>query len=164
MATTIDTGKVANRRTLRFDTIAQLLAELDRIEAADRAGSLRNLGNWTTGQVLGHVAAWIDYGYDGFPLGPPPFFIRWILRWRRNSYLKNGLPSGVKIPSVEGGTFGMEPLSTAEGIAKLRRSLARLASSEPVKYHSPAFGPMSDEDRAQFMLRHAELHLGFLTY
>jgi hypothetical protein len=29
---------------------------------------------------------------------------------------------------------------------------------------SPAFGPMNHEDRTQFNLRHAELHLSFLQF
>ena len=73
MAEKIDTGKV-KRRMLRFETLDEALAELDRIASAEQSGKLRTLGNWTAGQVLGHVAAWIDYGYEGYPLQPPPWF------------------------------------------------------------------------------------------
>jgi hypothetical protein len=137
---------------------------VDRIVVAEESGELRRLGNWTTGQIFGHVAAWIDYAYDGFPVGPPPWFIRWILKRRLKKYLRDGLPAGVWIPRAPGGTYGTEPYPTLEGADRLRRALQRLERKEPPKYHSPAFGPMSDDMRTELSLRHAELHLGFLRY
>src|ERR687885_514061 len=71
----LDTGKVPDRRALPFESVGQGLAD------AERAGRLRRLGNWTLGQALGHLAAWAEYGYTGFPLRVP-FFIRWYLRRR----------------------------------------------------------------------------------
>lgn len=158
----IDTAKAAQRRALRFDSIDDVFADIDRIVAADQRGTLRCTGNWTAGQTMGHVAAWINYAYDGFPMKPPPWFVRVILRLLKKRYLRNGMPAGVKIPKVEGGTFGTEPLSTADGAARLRKALDRLRSSEPAKHDSPAWGPMPDEERIAINLRHAELHLSFL--
>jgi hypothetical protein len=163
MATSVDTSKV-KRRDLNFESVDDALAELGRIMEADQAGRLRTLGNWTPGQVMGHVAAWIDYGFDGYPIDPPPWFVRWILRMRLKKYLHGKLPAGVRIPRIENGTVGTEPYSTVEGGERLRRALQRFQRGEPAKYDSPAFGPMSPEDRVQLNLRHAELHLGFLTY
>lgn len=157
----VNTAK-ADRRALHFANIDALLAEVNRIVSADRSGRLRCTGNWTAGQAFNHVATWIDYGYDGYPLGPPPFFIRWILRWKIKTYLRDGLPSGVRIPGVEGGTFAVEVVPTEKAADHLRRSLARLKSGEACPHDSPAFGPMSHADRIALNLRHAELHLGFL--
>ena len=158
----VDTKKSV-RRSLRFATLDDLAAELDRIEAADNAGTLRATGNWTAGQILTHIAAWIDYAYDGYPVKAPPFFIRWILRWMLKSALRDGLRPGVKIPGVKGGTTGAELVDTRSGIERLRRSIGRLSSNEPVKFASPAFGEMTNEQRVTLNLRHAELHLGFLV-
>lgn len=91
----IDTKRQTDRRTLNFPTIDAVLADVDRIVAADRAGTLRCTGNWSAGQAMGHVAAWINYAYDGFPLGPPPFFIRWILRLMKKKILSSGMQAGV---------------------------------------------------------------------
>jgi hypothetical protein len=158
-----DTAKSA-RRSLRFGTIDDALTELDRVVEADKAGKLRRTGNWSTGQTLGHVAAWIDYGYDGYPMRPPPFFIRWILKRKLKQMLAGGMPAGVRIPGVAAGTYGIETLSLEEGATRLRRAFQRLKGGEPAKFDSPAFGPMSHEDRVRLNLRHAELHLGFLSY
>ena len=82
----VDTGKVAGRRMLRFESIDQVMSEVDRLVEADSAGRLRQLGNWTLGQTLGHLATWTEYGYTGFPL-KVPFFIRWVLRLRKRKFL-----------------------------------------------------------------------------
>ena len=161
---TVNTAKVAERRKLQFQNLDEIIAEIDRIVAADQAGTLRTLGNWTPGQIMGHVAAWTNYSYDGYPLKPPPWIVRIVLRMLVKRYLKNGMPSGQRIPGVENGTYGTEPLSTADGADQLRRAIRRLQSEEVAKYDSPGFGVMSDDDRIRLNLRHAELHLSFLKY
>ena len=152
------------RRSLHLASIDALYQELDRIEAADREGTLKMTGSWTPGQILMHLAAWIDYGFEGYPIRRPPFFIRWILRWMLHGILRDGMKPGVRIPGVKEGTYGQEDAETAPALAKYRQSLRRLASGEACPYDSPAFGPMSAEDRVKLNLRHAELHLGFLEY
>lgn len=158
----IATKQVKDRRSLRFNSITELQADIDRVVAAGKAGKLRCTGNWTAGQAMGHIAAWINYSYDGYPMGPPPWVIRVILGFLKKKYLRQGMPAGVEIPKVKGGTFATEPLSTEEGAARLRKAVARLASGEPAKFPSPAWGEMPAEERIALNLRHAELHLSFL--
>lgn len=159
----IDTGKVTDFRTLKFSSIDDVLAEMDRIIAADARGTLRRTGNWTAGQVFGHLAAWVNFGYEGFPpKANPPFFIKWILRRKKAKFLREGMPRGVKIPGAKEGTFATEPMSTEEGANRLRAALTRLKNREPAKFHSPAFGEMPDEERMALQLRHAECHMGYL--
>lgn len=161
----VNTAKLcrSEHRRLRFSCIDDMLAEIDRIVAAERAGTLKRAGNWTVGQTFGHLAAWINYGWEGYPGRKPPWFVRWILNRKKAAYLRDGMPRGVRIPGVEGGTHGTEPLSTEEGTRRLREALARLQRREPVTFDSPAFGAMSDEERLAIQLRHAELHLGYMS-
>src|SRR6476659_5314269 len=137
----IDTGAVKNRRTLRFRTIDDALAEVERIAQAEGDGRLVCMGNWTTGQVLGHLATWTEFAYTGAPLNPP-FFIRWILRTRKKKFLAGPMPAGVKIPKVENGTLGTEAMSTADALARYRAIMQRLAREAPVK-PNVIFGPMT---------------------
>jgi hypothetical protein len=153
---------VTQRRKLRFESLDELEAEIDRIVAADAEGRLRTTGNWTVGQVFGHLAAWINYGWEGYPFPTPPWFVRFFLKLMRTKYLRDGMPAGVRIPNADGGTYGIERLSTADGAARLRAAIDRLRSGEAARYDSPAFGPMSQEERIALNLRHAELHLSFL--
>ena len=154
----------AERRKLWFDSIDDVFSELERIENADANGRLAATGAWTPGQILSHLAAWIDYAYDGFPMKPAPWPIRVLLRWQLKKYLRQGMPSGVRIPKVPEGTFGAKDLPLDEAAARFRAALKRLKSDEPAGYDSPAFGALSHEQRIQLNLRHAELHLSFLRY
>ena len=156
----VDTGKVAARRTLRFESIDQAMAEVERLAEAERAGRLRRLGNWTLGQTLGHLAAWTEYGYTGVPL-KVPFFIRWILRLRKRKFLYGPMRSGVRIPGVEGGTLATDPVPLEEGRERFHRAMERL-KAEPPTAPSPVFGRLTHEESIALSLRHAELHLGFL--
>jgi hypothetical protein len=156
----INTKKI-KRRVLRFNSPDEALREAERLAEAERDGRLKRLGNWTLGQALGHIATWADYAYEGYPpRATPPLFIRLVLRFMRARLLKGSLPQGVRIPKVEGGTYGVAVLPTAEGLAMIKKSFERLRREQP-KFHSPAFGVMTDEERVALNLRHAELHLGF---
>jgi len=157
----IDTGKVKDRRTIRYRSIEDLLSDIDQIVTADRAGTLRRTGNWTAGQAFGHLAAWINYAYEGFPTNPP-WLIRMILRLRKKKMLREGIGAGVRIPGAPDGTYGVDRVTTDEGAKRLRDALARLQKGEAPKFHSPAWGPMTLDERVQGHLRHAELHLSFL--
>jgi hypothetical protein len=145
---------------LRFESIDQVLADVDRLAAADRAGRLRRLGNWTLGQTLGHLAAWAEYAYTGAPL-PVPFFIKWILRLRKRKFLYGPMRPGVKIPGVAGGTLGTDPMPLDEALGRYRRVMTRLQAEAPTA-PSPVFGQLTHAEATALNLRHAELHLGFL--
>jgi Protein of unknown function (DUF1569) len=150
-------------RKLRFNSIAEVHQELDKIAELNRTGQLVTSGNWTPGQIMAHLAAWIEYGYNGYPIQSPPWFIRYILRLRLKQMLQSGMPRGIKIPRVPGGTVGADDMPTDQGIARLRQAFGRLEAREEATYDSPAFGKMSHDDRIRLNLRHAELHLGCLN-
>jgi hypothetical protein len=161
-AAIIDTGKVAGRRTLRFESIDQMQAEVNRLVEAERAGRLRRLGNWTLGQTLGHLASWMEYGYNGFPSLKVPFFIRWILRLRKQKFLYGQMRPGARIPGVKGGTLAIEPVPLDEALGRFQRVSERLKTEAPT-VPSPALGRLTHEESIALSLRHAELHLGFLV-
>ena len=159
MSTAIDTAKVEHR-TLHFNTINDVHAEIDRIAASDRAGTLRTTGNWSAGQTFGHLAAWINYAYEGYPT-KPPWIIKLILKFQKNKFMRGPLPRGVRIPGSPGGTYGVEPLSTQEGYDRAVRALNRLKAAPP-SGPNVIFGPLSHQEWMTMHQRHAELHLGYL--
>jgi hypothetical protein len=158
----IDT-KSAERRNLRFNSIDDLRRDLDAIEQSHAAGTLKRSGNWTEGEIFTHLAAFINYGYEGYPkeVSPPWLLSVLFIRPKRARFLRDGMPAGVRIPGTQRGTIGMESVPFEEGLARFRASLDRLEKTPP-PIESPAFGPMSYEDKTRLALRHAELHLGFL--
>jgi hypothetical protein len=159
-AQTVNTGAVRDRRPLRFDTFEQMWADVERIVASERAGTLRRTGNWKVGQTFGHLAAFINFAYDGYPKRPP-LLIRLLVKPMKRKFIHGSLPAGVKIPGAEGGTWGIEPLSVDDGVRVLRAAWDRLRASPPTK-PNPIFGPLTHDEWQQMHLRHAELHLSFL--
>jgi hypothetical protein len=160
----MNTSTISEYRKLRFQSIDDCEEEVQRIVRADREGRLQANGNWTAGQILAHLSAWIEYAYEGYPLKSPPFFIRWVLRLRLKKMLEKGMPRGTRIPGIKNGTTGMDDMPTSAAADRFLAALARLSSTEETKFDSPAFGALSQEDRIRLNLRHAELHLGYLNY
>lgn len=160
-ATVVNTAKVAGRRILHFDSIDQAIAEVQRLAELDRVGKLKQLGNWTFGQAVGHLATWTEYAFTGAPL-KPPFFIRWILKFQKQKFLKGPMPVGVKIPGVNGGTLGTERLPLGETLPRFVKAMERLEREKPI-LPSPALGKLTHEEHIKLNLRHTELHLSFFV-
>jgi len=156
----VDTGKVAGRRELHFATLADLVADVDHLADLDRAARLQQLGNWTLGQTLGHLAAWNNFPFDGYPLKEPPLPIKLILRLSKRRFFRGPMPAGVKIPGIDGGTKAFEPLETDEGLHRFHRAIERLRSTPP-PLPNPIFGHLSHDEWMTLALRHGELHLSF---
>jgi len=159
MSKTIDTAKVEGRREVHFADLDDMLAEAGALTEAESAGKLEHLGNWTLGQTLGHLAAFTNFAYDGFPM-KVPFFVKMMTRSMKNQFVKGPMSAGRKIPGVRGGTFGTEPVTTAEGLAKLKAATNRLKAAPPSEPH-PLFGKLRYDEWIAMYLRHAELHLSF---
>ena len=162
--TQLQDDRATSTRQLRFASIDDALREIDAIVEAERAGRLQTIGQWTAGQNLAHLAAWIEYGYEGYPIAAPPWPIRMILKMMLGRYLKKGMPRGVRIPRVPQGTYGQDDMPVEQAAERLKSAFQQLQRKEPCPFHSPAFGPMSYEKRVQLNLRHAELHLSNLTF
>jgi hypothetical protein len=159
----IDTKHATDRRSLRFETIAEMRHDLDLLQAAHARGTLRRTGNWTEGEIFAHLAAFINYGYEGYPkeVSPPWLIAVLLIRPMKNKYLNKGFPAGLRIPGTKQGTIGMEDVPLDVGIARLRAALDRLEQNDP-PIHSPAFGKLNHADKIKMALRHGELHQSFL--
>ncbi len=63
----VETAKAAGRRTLKFNTLDDILADVERLNA----GNVRVLGNWSKGQILKHLAILMNGCIDGIPFKAP---------------------------------------------------------------------------------------------
>lgn len=159
----VDTGRIKDRRVLRFADSAAMWADIDRLVGSERAGTLRRTGNWTLGQCLGHLARWAELPYDGYPPElKPPWWLKLPMRMFKNKVLGQNsiMQAGIRIPGVPGGTVGTEPMETDAAIARLRKAWARLEAAHP-GIPNPLFGELTHEQWIRLNLGHAELHLSF---
>lgn len=157
----INTKSVTDRRTLKFATLADLRAEAARIIAAERAGSLRRSGNWTTAQVFNHVSAWMEYPYDGYPGKGPPWFVRLMGRFMKRAVFTRPLPAGFRLPGVPGGTYGIDDGPADAAYERLMRACERMEKGPP-SAPNPVFGPLTHAEWQRLNAGHAELHFSFL--
>jgi hypothetical protein len=142
-----------------LETIDAMLAEVDALAAAERDGRLVPMGNWTLGQAVNHLAVWAEFAFTGTPI-ETPWFVRFAARFMKKRMLNKGLPAGVTIPGVEGGTLGTEAPPIDLAIPRLREAMERLRRESPT-IPNKVFGPLTREEWTKLQLRHAELHLGF---
>lgn len=156
----VDTRTVTGRRTLRFQTLGDLRAEITRLSAAERAGTLRHVGNWSLGQCYHHLASWMTYIFDGVPGPKPPFFVRWMGPFLKKRFLGGGMPVGFRMPKVKEGTYATEPMDLVPAEAMYRAAIERLERGTPPDRHM-IFGAMTKDEWIAMHLRHAELHLSF---
>jgi hypothetical protein len=156
----VNTKSVSGRRRLHFCNVDGVVADVDGLADAERAGKLVSVGNWTFGQVLGHLAGWVDYSYDGVPMKVPAV-LRWVVRPFKNRILYKRMRAGSRIPRIPSGTLSTEPLSTEQGLERFRSRFARLAAECPARPHA-LLGPLNHAEWINQHLRHAELHLSFL--
>jgi len=157
----IDTKKVTDRRSLKFATMEEVRADAARIIASERAGTLRRTGNWTTAQVFNHVAAWMEYPYDGYPGKGPPWFVKILGRLMKKGMFKKPMQPGFRLPGAPGGTFGIEDGSSEAAYARLVRASERMEKGPP-SVVNPVFGALTHAEWQRLNTGHAELHFSFL--
>jgi hypothetical protein len=159
----IDTKK-AERRPLKFESLEALSADLDRLEEAHRAGTLRHTGNWSAGQIFEHCSKLMRAAIDGFPDDRPALMLRWMGRTviRRMALKGGAAPAGYKTPEGASYLSPGDEVSFDQGIGALRSQVARIEAGERFTHASPLFGSLTHEEWTIVQLGHCSLHLSFL--
>lgn len=147
------TKKVQGRRTVRYETLDDLLADAEQLATSD----IRTLGNWSLGQILKHIAMALDSSIDGsdFRLPAPVRFLMTLLMKRK--FLTKALPPGFKSTKK----FIPDETSTEDGLAALRKAVER-QEKESKRVPHPGFGTLTKQEWNDFNLRHAEMHMSFV--
>jgi hypothetical protein len=158
MAGAIKTSRVAGRRQLHFNTLEDILADVDRLAACKE---VHNLGNWSPGQVLHHVALVMDKSIDGFAYHLPAV-VRFVARLLKRRFLTRPMAAGYRMPSNAAKELGPPATSWEEGLQRIRTAIARLRGQTTRAPH-PVFGKFTADEWGQLHCRHAELHLSFLV-
>lgn len=154
----VDTAKVAGRRTLRFESMDEVVAELDRLENAQ----VVLLGNWSLGQIYWHLARGFDGAVDGVSRELIPWYLRLFGPLAKQRILKGRMGAGFNIPKAARSALIAEPEVAVEtALAELRAAIARFMRDRQPSRH-PIFGNLTVDEWTMLMLRHCELHLSFV--
>ncbi|MDZ4683578.1 MAG: DUF1569 domain-containing protein [Planctomycetaceae bacterium] len=158
---TVRTTKVTGRRRLRFASLDEVLVEAEHLAVIET----RQLGNWSLGQALSHLAAVYEKSIDG-TVFRPGLFLRLLVkvagpllkRWARV-----GLPAGIRPPAFMFNEVApADRVSIAEGLVAFRGAIGRL-KAESKRDFKQCFNLFTREEWDQFHMRHAELHLSFIV-
>jgi Protein of unknown function (DUF1569) len=154
---TVDTRKVSNRRKLHFNTIDDILPEVERLNRE----KFKPVGNWSGGQILKHLATAMNTSIDGATVRFS-FVLRLFGRVLKRRILKDGMPPGYQLKGEA--AEGLVPPATSweEGLQLMRTAIRRL-QTESQREPSPFLGSMTREEWDQLHCRHSELHLSFLV-
>jgi hypothetical protein len=147
------------RRKLRFDSLQGVLHDAEQLAARPH----RTTGNWTYGQILSHLAKGADACFDGFGDFLAPWWARWFIApLVKKRFITGTMRAGIQVP-LSKTTLMPEPgITVEEGLAHLRRAMARFDAQTPGQPH-PFIGRLrSREEYVALMLRHCELHLSFV--
>ena len=153
----IDTARVTERRRLEFSTMRDILEDLVYLDSGDPP---RATGNWTSAQIVHHVAKLIDYSIDGFP-AKAPLPVRLLGRLFRKRVLARPMRPGVKLPQKFAFLVPDRDITWEAAADTLRRAIGRL-DSQKMTSRSPVLGKLSPPQWEQLHCRHAELHFSFL--
>jgi len=157
--------KTAPRRDVYYNTIDDLAADLDRIEAAIDAGTVASTGNWTPGQNMQHVGLLIKGSYEGMPFSMPApvrFLARMFLMSKVRRQEKPPPAGAIKLPE-SAATLRPDPgITDREGLEFLREQVGRIRAGERMTHPSPLLGKMTHDDWVNLHRKHASLHLSFI--
>jgi hypothetical protein len=153
----IDTTTVQNRRQLHFETIEDMLADVERLNQ----GKVKPLGNWSGGQILKHLTIVMNGSIDGAPV-QFGWFLRLLGKMLKGRILKKGMTPGFQLKGQAAAQLVPSSTDWAEGVELFRRAVHRL-QTETKREPSPFLGAMTREEWNQLHCRHAELHLSFLV-
>src|SRR5262249_645770 len=89
----VDTKVVTGRRKLRFESLDDILSDLDFLDGK----RLKTLGNWSAGQILAHIAIPMNSAIDGLKFFPP-WYVRILGRLFKKRILHGPAMAGFKLP------------------------------------------------------------------
>ncbi len=152
----IDSKTVQGRRTLKFSSFDEVIADAEMLASSPNT---RTLGNWPVDRLLTHLATAINLSIDGMDVKAP-----WLMRLMgpliKRRVMKQGMPPGFNVPKDrEAGAYpgGFTP---HEAVDKLSAAVARTQREKMTARH-PVFGPLTHEEWTLLHLHHAAMHLSF---
>lgn len=154
---------MADRRTLKFDTLADAVRDAENLLVT----GYDKVGNWDLAQCCGHLRHWMSYPLDGYPRSPllfRPLF--WVMRntfaprMFRKAIAKGDAKAGMPTIPDSVPTSGQE---AAPAVAALRDAVERWTAHTGPLHPSPLFGRLSKDEWTAGHRIHAAHHLGFLV-
>ena len=152
------TREITDRRELYFNSMGDILDDVEYLAAGDPP---RSAGNWTSAQIVQHVATVIDCSIEGFPGVKAALPVRIIARLLRRRILTTPMKAGLIVPRRFAFLVPESRTTWDEAVDRFRIVLTRL-DTRRMTHRSPVLGKLSHEQWEQLHCRHAEMHFSFM--
>jgi hypothetical protein len=141
------------RRTLRFDRLDDIMADVDRLLEGHAT-----VGRWSLAQICRHLATVMRRVVE-LPASTPHDASRWLGEEQKRQFFETGLaPEGIPTSAPVPAEEALDEREEAEG---LRRAIAAYrAAPGPVVPHV-LFGFLTRQEWDRFHCIHAAHHLSF---
>lgn len=152
------TREITDRRELYFNSMGDILDDVEYLAAGDPP---RSAGNWTSAQIVQHVATVIDCSIEGFPAVRATLPVRIICRLLRKRILTTPMKPGLNLPRRFAFLLPESRSTWDEAVDRFRMVLTKL-DTQRMTHRSPVLGRVSHEQWVQLHCRHAEMHFSFM--
>lgn len=156
--THVDRKTVQRRRALSFETLDDLVNDIDSLA---EQGDVEALANWTPAQIVEHVSLFIDMSVHGRPDIKAPWLARVLGPRIKGRLLRRPFKPGFNLPSSLKPFEPPDDVTWDEAVAHLRQAINE-AKEKGMAKPSPVFGEMTEDEWRTLHCRHAELHFSFL--
>ena len=146
------------RRSLHFESVDEILAEVERLVQRQ----VRTSGRYSFAQILEHLARVLDIVTGHRPGPHVPLVLRGAARLARSLVINRPMKPGLKLPSAAQAAFWPEDsVELSQSLPHFREALDRFVHAESLPTH-PVFGDLTRVQHERLQCRHCELHLSFV--
>lgn len=154
----VNTKSVLNRRIIRFDSIQEILFDVEQIPEEHIT-----LGNWSFAQILWHLTETAQMTLRDNSTYSPPMFMKMIGPLMKGQYLTKKLSPGMSFPaSLNVRLTPPESLQIDDEKTRFAQTMQEYADYQNFPRRHPVFGKLSTLQWHQIQHRHCELHLSFV--
>jgi len=141
------------RRTLRFESIDEIMPEVDRL-----ARGCSTVGAWSLAQICGHLATVIEASLAAPATANADTSLRFSPEKRAAVFESRSIPEGLPMPPA---VAAYEAGGLEAEAARLRNAIAAIeASPGPAAPHR-FFGPLAKDEFKNLQCVHCAHHLSF---
>lgn len=145
------------RRELRFQTLDDARAELDRLEK----GPVETTGNWSYFQILAHCAKAINASMRGFSTKKSWFLRRLVGPLALRKVFKQGfIPAGA-VSSAKGVSVQRVEGDEKAILAELKKLINEFEGYNGPLAEHPFFGKLNKKQWTRLAVMHLANHLGY---
>jgi hypothetical protein len=146
---------MAERRTLTFTRLDEVMPDVDRLLEAHRTA-----GHWSLGQICNHLSAALQGSIEGFPIRAPWPVRKLIAPFVKRTLFRTGrMAEGIRLPKVALPKPNLDARAEAEALRAALRFYA--AHTGPMVEH-PFFERLSRDEWTRLHCIHCAHHLSFV--